>query len=302
MSNSNSAPHQLPSIETPRSLVLAATVPEHLIELRNLLKDAGLPEQERQADVSGRPKLITQESIGGWATLPDWLSKHPEAHLVLLLPLPTLAIARQLGKGIAPETALAEWLSSAQSELGLVRQNRRRVSLMFAEPALADPGLLLATLSQRIQLDLEEIQTDKRSPELPDMILRLIADNLILQSANARNVVAEFNATAIPLPATAAGRNPVVDQVFNEFQSAREAVPELHEEKNLLLQQMQQIQEELERIYLEESQNKKEQLELQHRLQAAEETIQALHNSKSWKITKPLRILLDLFSGDRKPA
>jgi hypothetical protein len=346
MSNPDPAPLRAPSMDTPSTLALAATTEEHLAELTRLLESAGLSQQEQQVEIPGRPRLVTQETIGGWSSLPEWLARNPEAHLLLLLPLPVMAIARRLGEGVVPKNALAEWLNSALSQLNLVRPNRRRVSLMFAEPALADCGTLLHTLSQRIQLDLEKIQTEKHSTQLPDTILRLMAENLVLHSAKARNIVAELRATAIPMPLTEPEQVPIIEQAFGTFHrdigQAKETIRELHEENQslhdqmqqarqriealqdeeraieshlhrtelqdlqqeneLLLQKMHQLQEELERIYLEGAQNKQEQIELQHRLLAAEATIQALYESKSWRITRPLRALLDLFSGGSRTA
>jgi hypothetical protein len=82
-------------------------------------------------------------------------------------------------------------------------------------------------------------------------------------------------------------------RLAQEKDAAEEQARELQEENELLLMQLHQVQEELESYFLSEQ-------EVRKQLERANETIQALYNSKSWKITKPLRVVLDLLTGGPK--
>lgn len=88
-------------------------------------------------------------------------------------------------------------------------------------------------------------------------------------------------------------------QELETRQDADELV-DLQEENSLLLQQLSQTQEELERVYLKATHGQEELHELKNHLQSTEESIQALYDSKSWKVTKPLRLVLDLFTRTGK--
>ena len=79
-----------------------------------------------------------------------------------------------------------------------------------------------------------------------------------------------------------------------EFRSNQsdERRKDLEEENELLLQQLHHVQEELESYYLNG-------MDARHELEEARTTIEALYNSMSWKITRPLRFVLDLFTGHR---
>lgn len=403
----------VPAITRPASVVVAAIRTSHRSTIQALLQQAGLPSAPAETSAEPLPWLQLEDPAGPMEEWPGWLAENPQAHMILVVPLPSIAVARDLGEGMAPKAALAGWLASAQSALELIRRQRRRVSLVFAEPALAQPQSFLNTIAQRLQLSLDTAQPRQAPLELPGGVLRMMAENAILQSSEARNLVAELEANALPLADDGFNHLPAIDQVFSEYrksidtkaQAARElreennllldqlqrvqqkmeafstekrsieqrlssaeqykaelektrqkleqvrlkaqsveelkeenelllvqlhqvqeelesqllqskqaeeklaaAAPnkqaqlkDLEEENELLLQQLHHVQEELEHYYLQSTQINSQQLEdLQQRLHAAEETVAALYNSKSWKITKPLRVTLDLFTGGSK--
>ncbi|MDT8322177.1 MAG: hypothetical protein RQ826_16800, partial [Xanthomonadales bacterium] len=70
-------------------------------------------------------------------------------------------------------------------------------------------------------------------------------------------------------------------------------IQDLEEENELLLQQLHHVQEELESYYLNG-------VGTSHELEEARATIEAICNSKSWKITRPLRWFLEKFMGAEK--
>lgn len=332
----------IPALQMPQSVVVASTQPVCGAEVRALLKRSGL-RTAPDGQAHKQPTLDVEDQLRPMEGWPDWLVDHPQSHLLLLVALPTMAVARLLADGVVPTKALAQWLPSAQVVLEVIRAQRRRVTLMFAEPALAAPQAFLDALSQRLQLQLEPVQTADQPPELPGALLRLMAENAIWQSSEARNIAAELEANALPL--VAIDQVPAIDQVFDEYRTSLDStaraarqlseenellleqvqemqqkiaalkaknsapaaendfrIQDLREENELLLQQLYQVQEELEGNYMQGAQSSAELLQLQQRLQAAEATVQALYSSKSWKITKPLRVILDLFNGGSKTA
>ena len=305
--------HKVTAIETPQSVVVAGSTPAHLPALLALLEAASPQAGPMRAE---NPELISQDRIGPLAALPDWLAEHPQAHLLILVSLPALVIARGLSAGTAPSQAVAEWLESAEAAMRVVRLQRRRVSLFFAEPALANPKAFLAALGQRLQLTLDNEQGDRWAPEMPGTVLHMMAENAIGQSSHARNLVAELEATALPIPTADEFLLPAIDRVFSEYREsidtpkeAMSKIRELEEENELLLLQLHQVQEELERYFLESTQfglgSKQPGNQESHsadELDAAQKTIRAIYDSYSWKLTRPLRWFQRILTGADKPA
>ncbi|NDY96289.1 hypothetical protein [Wenzhouxiangella limi] len=381
MSDHQTSTRRLAAIQTPQSVIVAATLPTHQAAFFDALKAAGLSDQAAQSDPCGQPQLISQDQIGDLAEVSDWMAEHPQGHLLLLMRLPVVAVARRLGEGMAPKTALAQWLESAQPVLAVIRRHRRRVSLLFAEPALADTPALLDTVSQRLQLQLQEVPAQAAAPALPSAVLRMMAENAIWQSSEARNLAAELTATALPLRSAQNILLPAIDQVFAEYrhsvdttsrvelektrqklqqvQHKAQTAEELKEENELLLTQLHQVQEELQSHFLQAKQSEEKlaqaqkqydqlrkqlesagqesgkndpalqdlqeenelllqqlhhvQEELEHyylqstqqaspwqdtaELHAAHDTIRAIYNSYSWRLTRPLRWFLRVFGA-----
>ena len=347
-------PRPVPVVETPQSLVLACTRAAYRTALADLLQQAGFSMGSGTAEpAAGQPALLTQEQLGPMSEWPDWLAEHPKAHVLLLVALPSVAVARRLQEGSAPKTALADWMASAQDVLDVIRSQRRRISLMFAEPALAAPQAFVELLSRRLQLTLQAVSPEQQVPDLPSALLRLMAENAIWQSADARNIAAELEANALPLADSELSQVPAIDQVFTEYRNsidrkARAAqelreenellleqlqrvqqkmeafadekkalagrlksveveekssqklaaeIKDLQEENDLLLQQLHHVQEELERYYLQSMQPQGQPGLYSAQLEAAHETIRAIYNSYSWRLTWPLRVFMRIFGA-----
>ena len=79
----------------------------------------------------------------------------------------------------------------------------------------------------------------------------------------------------------------------SDLDQAQQQCKDLQEENDLLLQQLHHVQEELERYYLKHVDSSS------HELMEAEAKIEALLNSKSWKITRPLRVILGVLTGNK---
>ena len=81
-------------------------------------------------------------------------------------------------------------------------------------------------------------------------VFRMMAENAVWQSPDVRNLAAELEANALPMPPSHGLLLPAVEEVYSEFNTLVERTQErkkqLEEENELLLQQLHQVQEELE--------------------------------------------------------
>ena len=359
----------MPAIETPSRIALAGSAEAPLADLGEVLDSAGLGVVSQNHGEPGLPRLITDPTAGDLNGLPQWIESHDGSHLIYSTALPDLSVARLLDKGADPEAALSSWLDLTQAELHFLRRYRRRVTLIFAEPALNEPASFLSLLSQRLSIEIKRTDCQPAPQTFPSAILRLVAENMLLQSRTARHTVAELLATALPIPtdnlAGAATVNQVVaelrandsqhqasvdqlnkekqallatldqtqtklhameeqwqsaeprlslaDQLENDLnkvqkqlqdaqsrlenQNQNDVAADLEEDNTQLLQQLTQTQEALEKAYFKTNHCEQALNETRQRLQWAEDTVQALYQSKSWKVTRPLRWVLDLFTG-----
>lgn len=281
---------QTPAIGSPEQIIVAAAKPTHAESLMGLLKAAGLREQyQAGTTTSARPQLINHRCDESFKTLHKRLESHPDAHLMIAVSLPALAIAAHLENGTSPEEALSEWHASTLILLQLVRLNRRRISLVFTEAAMAAPKAFLEALAHRLQVELAPRQLETQQPELPGSLWRLIADYAMQSSMDARTLVAELEATALPIPAPEYSGLPPMDRVVSEYQTSVETptrlAGKLKEEKDLLLQQLQQVKEELQ-IVSRHGQSEAERYE-----RALEETRQQLERSARQQIIKVKKTL-----------
>ena len=80
---------------------------------------------------------------------------------------------------------------------------------------------------------------------------------------------------------------------------------DLEEENDLLLQQLHHVQEELEAYYLrsiEAQQDSKQVSQLKRRNQLLQRRVDYMENSRSWKITRPMRRIIRWLKGEKKAS
>lgn len=295
----------IPRLETPSRLVVATNAGNELLPVLNLLSDAGFALGE-QGSRNQLPQLADPFEPGDLGAIHEWLAGNTDAHLLLLFNAPVPLIAQSMVDGLPPDQAIGRWLADAQAVLKIVRRHRRRLSLLPLEGVLANPAGFTDILGQRFGIDLAPVRRHNGHAAAPGALFRMMAGSAVWQSTEARDVAAELEANALPMPPAPDIALPMVDEVYREFsqtiEQARDAkataqvearLGELQEENELLLKQLHRVQEEFESRYLSGADGGEE-------LEEARATIEALYNSKSWKITKPLRYVLDLFSGGRK--
>lgn len=379
----------IPRIDAPARLLVAATAEQQLEPVLEMLAGAGFARNGTRVE-NRLPGLVELPGRQDLEAVAEWLRGNEDAHLLLLFNAPVPWIARKITNGIEPAEALGQWRSDAEHILAVVRRNRRRLSLLPLEGPLANPAAFMQTLSERFGLAIQVPQSIEQPPEPPGPIFRMMAENAVWQSAEARHLAAELEANALPMPPAHELMLPAVDEVYQEFTQtvdrtharkeeyktqlkkarehlqakeqekakALEPLKELEEENELLLQQLHQVQEELEgqfqesrelseklkeaeaaavekasdeeadrvreeqpklearvkdleeenELLLQQLHHVQEELESyylngmdsRHELEEARATIEAMCNSKSWKITRPLRWFLEKFMGAEK--
>ncbi len=286
------------ALGAPNQVIVAAANPAHIGALMGLIGSVGLKEQDNAETTSARPKLIKIRGDEPLKSLHENLARHPEAHLLVTVSLPTMAIAARLEQGTKPDQALTEWEASILKLLELVRPNRRRTSLVFIEAAMAAPTVFLKTLAQRLRIEPPHRQLEAQQPELPGSFWHLIADYAMRQSIDTRDLVAELEATALPLPAPENSGLPSAGLVFEEYQNSIEKpirlagqletqAGKLKDENQLLSKQLQQVQKELHNRSLHADR------EAERYEEALQETRQHLESAARDQVTKLQKTLDD---------
>jgi hypothetical protein len=314
-----------PAIARPGILYVAGPPGADVQPLTQILEQAGLSQKSTE---SGQLSLQWQmlansdpQSIAGQ------LQASADAHLLLFYRAATPVLAEAMGQGRSPDDSLKEWLAQAEAILGMIRQNRRRVSLVEMTLAQQDPVAFIERLGQRLSLTLKTpISESARNAADQDAIYRLIAHAAVMNNMKARRAAAELQATALPVGM----EETLLPEALNAWQAYQrkdevelekaQAEPEqygdleeLKEENELLLLQLHQVQEELESYYLEgrdlgsnyqqlEARNSK--LEKEHRVlkqraEVLQQKIDNMRKSSSWRLTKPLRGFNKMFKRSR---
>lgn len=307
----------IPAVTRPGLLYVAGPPEVSIKPLTQKLEQAGIARQSAGPDHhSFQWQPVTD---GGLHHIEPHLKERADAHLLLFYQAPAIVLAESMGNDCSPDDALADWLESIEAMLAVVRQNRRRITLVEMTLAQQHPASLLDRLNQRLSLSLSKWQGGAASqPKELDPVHLLIAQNAVLTNTNARRLASELQATALPignesslLPDSLSAWN-----TYNQGIKMAEARPvqanefeELKEENELLLLQLHQVQEELESYYLtnldlekktsKQSKLEKENRVLQQRAQVLSQKIDNMRQSKSWKITKPLRGFTKLFKRNR---
>lgn len=305
------------TIARPGMLYVAGPPGADIQPLTQILEQAGLSQQPTE---SGQQRLQWQtlansdpQSIAGQ------LQASADAHLLLFYQAAVPVLAEAMGQGSSPDEALNEWLAQAEAILAVIRQNRRRITLMEMTLAMQDPATLVERLGQRLGLALKApLSESVRNTFDQDAIYRLIAHAAVMNNTQARLAAAELQATALPV-GTEELSLPEALSAWQAYQQRAEPqqsgdLEELKEENELLLLQLHQVQEELESYYLEgrdldssyqqlEAQNKKlekERRALKQRAEVLQKKIEDMRKSSSWRLTKPLRGVNKLFKRNKQ--
>ena len=264
----------IPQIELPQKLGVVVPPGQDVESVWKMLVASGLSTGEH----AGRAPVLVHAGADGLEALPAWLEQHPEGHILLLFNAPVPTIARHMADRVEPADAIAQWHQHAEQVLGVIRHNRRRMTLIALEAAQADPGAFTELLGNRFGLALKRPLDTIEAGENPGAVFRMMAENAVWQSPEVRNLAAELEANALPMPPSHGLLLPAVEEVYSEFNTLvertrarkeaykaelektrqrlkdreeenaqdQERKKALEEENELLLQQLHQAQEELE--------------------------------------------------------
>ena len=256
------------------------------------------------------PALIPAHAIGGIEAIEHWLKASDTTHLLAFQTPPETAIAEAIAQeGSTLDDAVDAWAESARKLLHAIRRNRKRTTLFEASAARANPGAFGEKVAEHLTLGVNKAAPQQsRDPESSRAALyRVIAAQAVAQSQDLQDLRDELEASAIPLAGAQAADAPDCNQALADLRKQQH----LEEENELLLLQLHQVQEELETYYLENQKMNKDQKEIE-RLKGevkrlaeqrdwAKHHMEKMKNSKSWKITAPLRGLRG-GKGSAKPS
>ena len=304
------------------TVLLSGAKNSALAPLAQQLEQAGLNGQAGQLEPVDPARLSGE----AWESR---LKSGEQHHGLLLYSDPIRVIAPRLAQDADPAEAVADWVEQTRPVLEAHRRIRARSLVVEQTAALDSPGDLMGELNRRLGIALRPIAGSQAAPaqDEPDPVHLLLADSALRQNVAARRMAAELEASSLPLPVAngqalnlsvavktyrqthrqtgdLASQNQQLEQEIKRLKAKpAKAVDEaqlkdLKEENDLLLQQLHHVQEELERYYLDNQQLQSggfETQKMRKRISDLERRVRYFENSKSWKITAPLRAVLKLF-------
>ena len=278
------------------TVLLSGAKNSALAPLAQQLEQAGLNGQAGQLEPVDPARLSGE----AWESR---LKSGEQHHGLLLYSDPIRVIAPRLAQDADPAEAVADWVEQTRPVLEAHRRIRARSLVVEQTAALDSPGDLMGELNRRLGIALRPIAGSQAAPaqDEPDPVHLLLADSALRQNVAARRMAAELEASSLPLPVAngqALNLSATVRAYRDKSSAPPESLQDLKEENDLLLQQLHHVQEELERYYLDNQQLQSggfETQKMRKRISDLERRVRYFENSKSWKITAPLRAVLKLF-------
>lgn len=332
---------QLPSLGRPSRLGIAGPPGVDIDSLIQQLRQAGLQgTAEAQEGMTGYD-LVKYTTP---ADLSAWLKKHGGAHILLCWQAPVSVLSQAMASGSTPEDALDAWVERNEALLAVIRQHRRRFTLVEMTLAEVNTAQLANRLNQRLSLALATpTAAPQVAPSQEDPVHALIAHRAVIGNTRAKKLAAELQVTSVPvgLEETLLPEAVVAWQAYNEAMEQRQREIErfkqkcqqleaqrntvlepdpdlesakhkleslnkdLQEENDLLLQQLHHVQEELEAYYLksiEAKQGSKQVSKLKRQNALLQRRVDYMENSRSWKITRPMRRMIGRLKGKKKTS
>ncbi|WP_300319085.1 hypothetical protein [Idiomarina sp.] len=168
---------------------------------------------------------------------------------------PSIYVANKLQQGENGKQACNDWLKGINEALTAQRKNRRRVRLLCVQDALEHGS----ELNQQTGLTAEQL-SDYQA-EVSDLEL-MAGHQLVLQNDDIMQLIERLEASTLQLSEQAYRVAVNVEAVLSanneaatHLSSSGEELNSLKEENELLLLQLQQVQEELEKTYIDKQNN-----------------------------------------------
>jgi len=212
---------------------------------------------------------------------------------------PEVALAQALIKGAEPEAALKQWLIAAQAMVSFFKHHRKQSVMVNLAHLQEQPGAMLKAIRSHLAMDSDqpvdsEVLESLNQAELPALEL-LVATQLVRQTENIDLLLAQIEACSVPLEGHGYVA-PSVDvaqvleglkareldkaQLLKQLTDAQQALRESQAENELLLGQLHQVQEELERQILRVREVEEQSAQMTQKLTAAQSNEQRLQQEK----------------------
>ena len=235
---------------------------------------------------------------------------------------PEAALLDAMAEGCSTSEALERWERSARSLLQIYYRNRRTATVLSYEVLRRYPQKSVGHLRQCLGIDIDVEGSTTVINAINDGKVsearRLVAMQIVSQSANVRDVMDELDA-CLPVDLSVDDAITSIDLELACEELVQNGLhgtvrSDLAEENELLLLQLRQVQEEVDRYYLELQDSVKRRSSLEKRLNECKETlgtregeledakrrIEDFTRSTSWRITLPIRVLGRFASRKRK--
>jgi hypothetical protein len=281
-------------------------------------------DQTRHGALIERFSRVSDLSFMSLDALDMFLIKRPNCHVVFVFYEVVEYLEQALTEGVSPNKALAAWVAETDKLLAVFTRHKKQASVVGAAEALADPHNVLAALAQRTELisaELTQIPPYISTSEV-SLPLQSIARLTAERSSQARKLQKKLQGLSVLLP-TSQILAPDMDVLFEsqkKFATTQTSLIETAIERDRHFDEVKRLAVELSTqtdrltkktsdaanmsslLIKELSQMEKKFEASEHDLAATKainaalkDEISGVYQSKSWKITEPLRALRRLF-------
>ncbi len=183
----------------------------------------------------------------------EGLETRPGEPLLVVLSAPAKSLLSALQAGTTPSLALAHWKHQAETHLAALRKARRRIIALDRDALSAGPQGFAKIFAARLDADFSA--ADFAGAEAPvatePAALALMAVLLLESDPHARALADELEATLVCPPAPPVVRAEEIDRAFAAHQAQTVALATVETERDLLREDLAQMQEQLERSVME---------------------------------------------------
>jgi predicted nucleic acid-binding Zn-ribbon protein len=176
------------------------------------------------------------------------VSPEPGSKYILLHTRPEIAVAKAIEAGQTPTDAVEAWRAAAEHMLAFYKRNRANCVVVEVCSALREPTACVAALQKQWGLSVEGEVPHVSHPETPASVNQLLANQLIAQSDELTDLLAEVEACTLPIgEKTFISPSIQIAELFKELSEANPGqAKEQMEECARLLEAQQRLEDELE--------------------------------------------------------
>lgn len=181
------------------------------------------------------------------------LAAYPDETLVVVLASPARSLLSALREGKMPSLALARWKEQATNQVRILRKVRRRIIAFDSGALSANPHRCAEILASRLHIPFDSAVAESNPPQAvaDSPSLALVVALLFQCDPDARRLADEIEAT-LSFSSTVCEINvEQIDLVVATFQAQTRELDALRVERDLLRDDLVQMQEQLERAETE---------------------------------------------------